>query len=89
MLSVKRLACASATIWGGCMLIMGLANCVWPSYGVSFLETADSIYPGYTSMTGFGSVIVGTIYAGLDGAIAGAIFAWVYNKCGKGKCCEE
>ncbi len=28
---------------------------------------------------GFAGVIVGTLYALLDGAIAGAILAWVYN----------
>ncbi len=39
----------------------------------------SSIYPGYRAMASFGNVIVGTLYALLDAAIAGAVFAWLYN----------
>ena len=77
--SVKGLAVAGGIGWGGSVLLVGLLNLVWPSYGVAFLDLASSIYPGYESMSGFGGVIVGTLYALVDGAIAGAIFAWLYN----------
>ena len=77
--SVKGLAVAAGVGWGGCVLLLGLLNLVWPSYGVAVLDLARSIYPGYGNMSGFGAVIVGTMYALVDGAIAGAIFAWLYN----------
>ncbi|MBI1993008.1 MAG: hypothetical protein HYS67_01045 [Deltaproteobacteria bacterium] len=31
----------------------------------------------------FGSVIVATLYALIDGAIGGVLFAWLYNCCAK------
>ena len=77
-LSIKALAIASGTIWGSAMLIVGLANMMWPGYGTVFLEVIASIYPGYKP-GGFGQVINGTLYAVVDGAIGGAIFAWIYN----------
>ena len=77
-LSIKGLAMASGIIWGAAMLFMGLANMVWPSYGIAFLEVISSVYPGYVP-GGFGATIIGTLYAAVDGAIGGAIFAWVYN----------
>jgi hypothetical protein len=78
-LSIKGLALTAAIIWGAVVFLMGIAHLIWPSYGLAFLEMVASIYPGYT-VGGFGSVIVGTLYALVDGAIGGAIFAWLYNK---------
>ena len=80
MLSVRGLALTGGILWGGCVLLIGLANLTWPPYGAEFLGILESIYPGYTSTAGFGAVIVGTLYAALDGTIVGAIFAWLYNK---------
>ncbi len=79
MLSVKGLALTGGILWAGCVLLVGVANLVWPSYGVAFLEIARSLYPGYANTAGFGGVIVGMLYALLDGAILGAVFAWLYN----------
>ena len=61
------------------MLIVGIANLVFPGYGTNFLEVISSIYPGYQPGTGFSSVIVGALYGALDAGIDGAIFAWLYN----------
>ena len=80
MLSVRGLALTGGILLGGCVLLIGLANLTSPPYGAEFLGILESIYPGYTSTAGFGAVIVGTLYAALDGTIAGAIFAWLYNK---------
>jgi hypothetical protein len=44
-----------------------------------FLQLAASIYPGYKASAGFGQVIIGTLYGLVDGAIGGAIFAWLHN----------
>ena len=45
-LSIRALAIACAVIWGGVILLVGLANLLWPGYGLAFLELVASIYPG-------------------------------------------
>lgn len=78
-LSIKGLALTAGIFWGGSILLVGVGNLIWPSYGVAFLDLARAIYPGYGSTAGFGGVIVGTLYGVVDGAVGGAIFAWLYN----------
>ena len=78
-LSVKALTYTSAILWGVCFLLVGLLNLIWPPYGGTFLELMSSVNPGYKAVAGFGNIIVGTLYAVLDGAIGGAVFAWIYN----------
>ncbi|MFV2007447.1 MAG: hypothetical protein ACC667_08365 [Longimicrobiales bacterium] len=78
-LSIKGLALASGILWGGSILLVGLINLIWPAYGVAFLDLAQSIYPGYGGAAGFWGLIVGTLYGVVDGAVGGAIFAWLYN----------
>lgn len=78
-LSVKALALTAALLWGGAVLVVAIANMVCPPYGGEFLNVVGSIYPGYHPGTGVSSIIVGTLYAMLDGGVGGAIFAWLYN----------
>ena len=78
-LSIKAMGLAFGLIWGGCLLVVGAANLIWPGYGQAFLQLCASIYPGYRPGTGIGSVVTGTIYALLDGGVGGAVFAWLYN----------
>ena len=78
-LSVKSLAITGAIVWGAALFLTGIAHLIWPGYGTALLELADSLYPGY-HVGGFGSVIIGTLYAILDGAVVGAVFAWLYNR---------
>ncbi len=80
-LSVKGLALGSAITWGLAVLFVGLVNLGWPSYGTAFLQLISSIYPGYHAQASLGNVIVGTLYAVLDGAIGGVFFGWLYNLC--------
>ena len=81
-LDVKTVAVVLALAWGVLgMFPIGLANLIWPSYGLAFLEVMASLYPGYTATASFGQVIIGTLYGVLDGAVAGAVFAWLYNSC--------
>ena len=79
-LSIRSLAVTFGILWGGTVLLLGMANLIWPSYGVAFLQLVDSVYPGYHAGQGLGSVIVGTLYAILDGAVGGLVFAWIYNR---------
>ncbi len=82
-LSVKGLAMASGILWGFAMLGTGLANLVWGNYGQQFLQTMASVYPGYHATRSIAEIIVGTLYGAVDGFIAGAVFAWLYNQFAK------
>jgi len=78
-LSVRAFAIASGLLMGGGMLVMGLVNLASPGYGRAAMEVIASVYPGYHAEAGIGNAIVGTLYATVDGAIGGAVFAWLYN----------
>ena len=78
-LSVKSLTITAALYWGGTVFFVALLNYLSPPYGKAFLDLVSSIYPGYKSVGSLGSVIVGTLYSLVDGAVGGAIFAWMYN----------
>ena len=78
-LSVKGLALTGAIMWGGAVAGIALLNWEFPGYAVAFLNVVDSIYPGYHAGQGFWSIVTVTLYAILDGAVAGTIFGWLYN----------
>ncbi len=85
-LGVLRLGFTVCVVWGGVVFVVALANMALSGYGAAFLKVIDSIYPGYhMGQWGFFGVIVATLYAALDGFIAGIIFAWLYNLFGKTK----
>ena len=85
-LDAIRLGCALSAVWGLAVLLVGIGNLIWPGYGVEFLKIIDSIYPGYRlGQWGFGGVVVATLYAVVDGWIAGFVLAWLYNLFTKGK----
>lgn len=77
--NVIALAVTAALFWGGAMLVVTTAALLWPNFGRTFLEVISSIYPGYHPGPTIGSVITGTLYAVVDGAVGGAVFAWLYN----------
>jgi hypothetical protein len=84
-LNLKAMTFAFAILWAGVVLLVGLANLIWPGYGNAFLVMLASIYPGYAASGLFGDVIVGSFYALVDGAILGFIFGWLYNLTGGGR----
>jgi hypothetical protein len=77
--NIGALSLTISLFWGGSILLVGLANLAWPSYGHDFLELAASIYPGYRAGATIGQVVIGTLYGLVDGAIGGAVFGWIYN----------
>ncbi len=79
-LDLKALALSSATVWGMAILFVGLLNLAQPTYGVAFLQMVSSVYPGYHATRTFGEVLVGTGYALCDGAVAGWLVGWFYNR---------
>ncbi len=78
-LSLKAFAISAGLLWGGLILFVGLINLAAATYGVSFLQMASSIYPGFHNSRTVVDVLVGTAYGLVDGAIAGLIFVWLYN----------
>jgi ABC-type phosphate transport system permease subunit len=78
-LNLKALAFSVAILWGGSVFLTGLTNLIWPGYAAAFLNLLASIYPGYHASGSFGDMIVGTLYAVLDGFLGGLIFGWLYN----------
>ena len=78
-LDVKGMAITLGLVWGVAVLVVGIANLIWPNYGQAFLELVASIYPGYTAGASVGQLIVGTLYGVVDGAVGGAVIAWLSN----------
>jgi len=78
-LNVKALALTAGILWALAVLFVGAVNLIWSGYGRAFLQLMASIYPGYHAAGSPGDLIVGTLYALVDGAIGGLVFGWVYN----------
>ncbi len=77
--NIIALGITCGVIWGGAILMTGLAGIIWPGYGQAFLDIIASVYPGYKGTPGIGQTIIGALYGLVDGGIAGVIFAWLYN----------
>jgi len=78
-LAIRPLAIACSILWGGSVLLVAVANLLWPPYGARFLELLASIYPGYSANSTFGGAMNVTLYALIDGAVGGLILGWLYN----------
>ncbi len=81
--NVKALALACSILWGGCVLLVALANLFYGGYAVHFLQWLASFYPGYHATRSIGEVAIVTLYAIADGLIGGAFFGWLYNRLAK------
>lgn len=78
-LSLKALGISGAILWGGAILMCGIANLASDSYGTEFLRVVSSIYPGFHASRSFADILVGACYALVDGGLAGVVFGWLYN----------
>ena len=79
-LSIQALTIAMALLSALGFLFVALMNVLLPPYGGRFLVILTSLYIGYDPMTGPVSIIIGTLYALLGGAVTGALLAWLYNQ---------
>ncbi|MFQ5863232.1 MAG: bacteriophage holin [Candidatus Brocadiales bacterium] len=76
-LSIKALGLAVGVVWSVYVIFLGLLA-GYMDWGTPFVELLGSLYIGYKpSLTGS---LIGGVWAVVDGAIAGVIIAWVYNK---------
>ena len=78
-LSVKSLVIAAALLKALCFLFVSLLNLILPPYGGGLLALLSSLYLGYDPTAGPISLLVGTLYSLLAGAVAGGLFGWLYN----------
>jgi hypothetical protein len=78
-LSIRGSALAASLLWGGAILFVGLINLAAPSYGMGFLQMISSAYPFFHASRTLGDVVIGTVDGLVDGAVAGVLFAWLYN----------
>lgn len=78
-LNLRALAVTSGIVWALALFLTGLVNLIWRGYGEAFLKIMASVYPGYHAAGSIGDLIVGTLYAILDGVICGLVFGWFYN----------
>ena len=88
-LCVRSMAITCAILLGGTMLLVGgVASARGPHdgghFGSDFMLVMASIYPGYAGTAGWGQVVIGTLYGALDGAVAGFLLAWIYNRLASG-----
>jgi hypothetical protein len=78
-LSIKGTTTATALLWGGAILLVGLINLGRPEYGMNFLTVMNSVYPWFHTSHTFANVVIGAVDGLIDGAIAGCLFGWLYN----------
>ena len=78
-LSIRGAAVAGGLLWGGALLFVGLINLASPTYGSTFLQVMGSVYPFFHASRTVGDVAIGVVDGLIDGAIAGLLFAWLYN----------
>lgn len=78
-LSIKALALSMGILWSVCLflwtLLIALTDVQW---GVDMLQLLVGMYPWY-EITVPGA-FVGLVAGFIDGAIGGALLAWLYNK---------
>ena len=79
-LSVKAFALTSGILWGAlvCLATLWL---LMMGYDGQLISQLDHFYLGY-SFSAVGA-FVGLLWGFVDGAVCGAVFAWLYNKLAK------
>ena len=70
---------AGALLKGICFIFVSLVNIILPPYGGAYLAMLMSLYPAYDPVTLPASIIIGTLYSLIAGALAGLLFGWIYN----------
>jgi len=78
-LNIKALALTAGILWALALLLVGTANLVWSGYGGAFVTLMASIYPGYHASGSTGDLVVGVLYALVEGFVCGLVFGWLYN----------
>ena len=78
-LNLRAFVLTVGILWGGAVFLTGLMNLLFSGYGDPFLRVMASLYPGYHAKGTLSDLVVGTLYALVDGLISGLIFGGLYN----------
>jgi len=78
-LSFKAMVIAGALFKTVVFLFISVMNLLLRPYGGAYLAALASLYPGYDPVNWPVALIVGTLYSLLTGAVAGLLFACLYN----------
>lgn len=85
-LSICSLGMAFGITWGFGVLLLGVL--AWKfKYGILLLNLLSSMYLGYAATPK--GILIGTLWALLDGFICGVFVAWIYNLCSKSCRCKN
>ena len=77
-LNPLALGLAVGIVWGVWMLVLAIANLVTQGYGAEWIIVLASVYPGFAG-TAPGAAI-GFFWGLVDGFIAAALVALIYNR---------
>jgi len=76
-LNPKVFGLAFGILWGGSVLIMGLAALV-SAWAQPFVDVLSVLYVGYSAS--IAGILIGALWGFIDAFIGGWVFAWLYNK---------
>jgi hypothetical protein len=76
-LNVKAFVLTSGILWGAAVFFVTLWLIAF-GYEGGIIRQLDHFYFGYSFSVG--GAFIGLGYGFVDGAIGGALFAWLYNK---------
>jgi hypothetical protein len=79
-LDIRAAALAGAVLWSFVLGGVALIHTAVPDYGVGFLAAAGSLYPGFEGDGTLLDAALGIGWGLFDGAVCGALGAWVYNR---------
>ena len=77
MLNIKACGVAAGFVWA--FFVAWTVGLVLFGGGTAPFEMVSQCYLGWIKPTGAG-LVVGTVIGFFDGFVAGAVFAWIYNK---------
>lgn len=83
-LSPLALGLSLGVLWALSVILIALLNMTL-GYGVGFISTVGSVYVGYAAS--MGGILIGAVFALIDGIIGGVLIAWLYNLFSKCNCC--
>lgn len=76
-LSIKALALTLGIVWAAYVCLIGVVASV-SGYWMELVNLISVVYLGFSASVG--GIILGTIQGFIDGLIAGAVIALIYNK---------
>lgn len=78
-LSANALGVGAGILWAIYVFFCGITAIF--GWGTALVTTLSSLYIGYSAS--FGGAIIGAVWGFVDGYIAGAVVAWIYNRLAK------